>query len=89
MNPRWLFLLPPTSLADWGRLGFRSHGWMPPAPSTQDRLYVIDCGDGSGTDESHWTPTVNVGTRVGFPGHCYLIHHAQGGSCGTRVLTTL
>jgi glyoxylase-like metal-dependent hydrolase (beta-lactamase superfamily II) len=43
-----------------------------------DRLYVIDCGDGSGQDESRWTPGANIGTPVGFPGHCYLIHHAQG-----------
>jgi glyoxylase-like metal-dependent hydrolase (beta-lactamase superfamily II) len=43
-----------------------------------DRLYVIDCGDGSGPDESRWTPGVNVGTPVGFPGHCYLIHHTEG-----------
>ena len=42
------------------------------------RLYVIDCGDGSGSDESRWTPGVNTGVPVGFPGHCYLIHHAQG-----------
>ena len=43
-----------------------------------DRLYVIDCGDGSGSDESRWTPGVNVGVPVGFPGHCYLIHHTRG-----------
>jgi glyoxylase-like metal-dependent hydrolase (beta-lactamase superfamily II) len=43
-----------------------------------DRLYVINCGDGSGTDESRWTPGANVGIRVGFPGHCYLIHHTHG-----------
>jgi N-acyl homoserine lactone hydrolase len=43
-----------------------------------DRLYVIDCGDGSGPDESRWTPGANVGTPVGFPGHCYHIHHSQG-----------
>src|ERR1700759_474410 len=48
------------------------------AKSAVDRLYVLDCGDGSGPDESRWTPGVNVGTPVGFPGHCYLIHHAQG-----------
>lgn len=40
-----------------------------------DRLYVIDCGDGSGPDESRWTPGANTGTPVDFPGHCYLIHH--------------
>ena len=43
-----------------------------------DRLYVIDCGDGTGSDESRWTPGANVGVPVGFPGHCYLVHHAQG-----------
>ena len=57
----------------------------PQVKSGVDRLYVIDCGDGSGTDESRWTPGVNVGTPVGFPGHCYLIHHTQGWFCGTRA----
>ena len=50
----------------------------PEAKSGVDRLYVIDCGDGSGPDESRWTPGANVGTPVAFPGHCYLIHHTQG-----------
>jgi glyoxylase-like metal-dependent hydrolase (beta-lactamase superfamily II) len=50
----------------------------PQAKSGVDRLYVIDCGDGSGPDESRWTPGANVGTPVDFPGHCYLIHHSQG-----------
>jgi N-acyl homoserine lactone hydrolase len=50
----------------------------PYVKSGVDRLYVIDCGDGSGADESRWTPGVNVGTPAGFPGHCYLIHHTQG-----------
>ena len=50
----------------------------PQVKSGADRLYVIDCGDGSGPDESRWTPGVNVGTPVDFPGHCYLIHHTQG-----------
>lgn len=43
-----------------------------------DRLYVIDCGDGTGSDESRWTPGEFVGVPVDFPGHCYLIHHTQG-----------
>jgi N-acyl homoserine lactone hydrolase len=50
----------------------------PPVKSGVDRLYVIDCGDGSGSDESRWTPGANVGIPVGFPGHCYLIRHTQG-----------
>src|SRR4051812_34051343 len=49
-----------------------------PVKSGVDRLYVIDCGDGSAPDESRWTPGVNRGKPVGFPGHCYLIHHSQG-----------
>jgi N-acyl homoserine lactone hydrolase len=50
----------------------------PQGQSGVDRLYVIDCGDGSGFDESRWTPGANVGKPIGFPGHCYLIHHTQG-----------
>src|ERR1700685_2125765 len=50
----------------------------PEVKSGVDRLYVIDCGDGSGPDESRWTPGVNIGAPVGFPGHCYLIHHTHG-----------
>jgi N-acyl homoserine lactone hydrolase len=42
----------------------------PQVKSGVDRLYVIDCGDGSGPDESRWTPGANVGTPVDFPGHC-------------------
>src|SRR5579863_6699935 len=52
-----------------------------PNPQTKsgvDRLYVIDCADGIGQDESRWTPGVNVGKPVDFPDHCYLIHHSQG-----------
>src|ERR1043165_978404 len=50
----------------------------PQLKSAVDRLYVIDCGDGSGPDESRWTPGANIGKPVDFPGHCYLIHHTQG-----------
>jgi N-acyl homoserine lactone hydrolase len=48
------------------------------AKSGVDRLYVIDCGDGKGPDESRWTPGTNFGIPVSFPDHCYLIHHTQG-----------
>ena len=43
-----------------------------------DRLYVIDCGDGNGLDESRWTPGANAGKPIDFPGHCYLIRHKKG-----------
>jgi glyoxylase-like metal-dependent hydrolase (beta-lactamase superfamily II) len=48
------------------------------ARSGVDRLYVIDCGDGTGRDQSRWTPGANIGTPVAFPDHCYLIHHTKG-----------
>jgi glyoxylase-like metal-dependent hydrolase (beta-lactamase superfamily II) len=43
-----------------------------------DKLYILNCGEGKGLDESKWTPGVNAGKPVIFPGHCYLIHHTQG-----------
>jgi N-acyl homoserine lactone hydrolase len=49
-----------------------------PAKSGVDKLYVLDCADGEGIDESRWTPGKNIGKRVGFSDHCYLIHHTQG-----------
>jgi N-acyl homoserine lactone hydrolase len=77
-NAKWTFLL-----ACWVVVAcIRGIGISavpdPQVDSGVDRLYVIDCGDGSGTDESRWTPGANVGTSVGFPGHCYLIHHTRG-----------
>ena len=77
-NAGWRFLLAGcVLLASSSEVGI-SAASSPQVKSGVDRLYVIDCGDGSGTDESRWTPGANVGTSVGFPGHCYLIHHAQG-----------
>ena len=77
-NAKWTFLL-----ASWVLLASIpdmeiSAASNPQLKSGVDRLYVIDCGDGSATDESRWTPGANIGTSVGFPGHCYLIHHTQG-----------
>lgn len=43
-----------------------------------DRMYVLDCGDGKGFDESKWTPNQNIGVAVSLPDHCYLIHHTKG-----------
>lgn len=48
------------------------------AKSGVDRLYVIDCADGSSPDESRWTPGVNIGKPIDLPTHCYLIHHTRG-----------
>lgn len=43
-----------------------------------DRLYVLDCGQGHATDQSLWSPGVNVNKAFDVSDNCYLIHHAQG-----------
>jgi N-acyl homoserine lactone hydrolase len=43
-----------------------------------DRLYILDCGQGFGPDQSRWSPGVNVGVPLQLSDNCYLIHHAQG-----------
>ncbi len=44
-----------------------------------DRLYVIDCGWAHATDQSLWSPGVNVGVPIDFSDNCYLIHHTGEG----------
>jgi glyoxylase-like metal-dependent hydrolase (beta-lactamase superfamily II) len=78
INAKWVFLL-----ASWVMVASIpsmeiSATTNPRVKSGVDRLYVIDCGDGTASDESRWTPGANVGFAVGFPGHCYLIHHNKG-----------
>jgi N-acyl homoserine lactone hydrolase len=43
-----------------------------------DRLYILDCGQGTGPDQSRWSPGVNVGKPLDVSDNCYLIHHAEG-----------
>jgi N-acyl homoserine lactone hydrolase len=43
-----------------------------------DRLYILNCGDGVGPDQSRWSPGVNVGKPLPVSDNCYLIHYAQG-----------
>ncbi len=49
-----------------------------PAPSSVERLYILDCGSGATTDVSRWSPAVNVGKPMEFADTCYLIKHRQG-----------
>jgi glyoxylase-like metal-dependent hydrolase (beta-lactamase superfamily II) len=44
-----------------------------------DRLYVIDCGWAHATDQSRWSPGVNVGVPIDVSDNCYLIHHRSEG----------
>jgi N-acyl homoserine lactone hydrolase len=55
---------------------------LAPTPSRSakvDRLYVIDCGRAHATDQSVWSPGVNVGVPIDLSDNCYLIHHTTAG----------
>jgi len=47
-------------------------------PGTAERLYVLQCGQGSAPDQSRWSPGVNEGKPLDMVTNCYLIKHAQG-----------
>jgi N-acyl homoserine lactone hydrolase len=51
-------------------------------PGTADagvqRLYVLDCGQNVGKDQSRWSPGVNKGKPIEFSDNCYLIRHDKG-----------
>jgi N-acyl homoserine lactone hydrolase len=47
-------------------------------PSGIERLYVLDCGQNLGKDQSRWSPGVNIGREIRFADNCYLIRHAKG-----------
>src|SRR5882724_7698757 len=40
-----------------------------------DRLYVLDCGHNAATDQSRWSPGVNVGKPIELSDNCYLVKH--------------
>jgi N-acyl homoserine lactone hydrolase len=43
-----------------------------------ERLYMLDCGQNIGKDQSRWSPGVNEGKQIEFSDNCYLIRHAKG-----------
>src|SRR4029078_1573086 len=43
-----------------------------------ERLYILNCGEGTAGDISRWSPGVNVGKSMPFVDNCYLIKHSQG-----------
>ena len=52
-----------------------------------ERLYILNCGEGTAGDISRWSPGVNVGQSMPFVDNCYLLRHAQGWpvcTCGLR-----
>jgi hypothetical protein len=48
------------------------------AGSGLERLYVLDCGQNTGKDQSRWSPGVNEGKAIEFSDNCYLLRHAKG-----------
>jgi N-acyl homoserine lactone hydrolase len=42
------------------------------------KLYVLDCGQNVGKDQSRWSPGVNEGKSIEFSDNCYLIRHDKG-----------
>ena len=51
---------------------------LPVSAAGIDRLYVLDCGRISASDQSRWSPDVNVGVPIELSNNCYLVHYAQG-----------
>jgi glyoxylase-like metal-dependent hydrolase (beta-lactamase superfamily II) len=45
---------------------------------TAEKLYILNCGEGHASDESRWSPGINVGKPRDVSDNCYLIRHAQG-----------
>ncbi|MCS3730110.1 N-acyl homoserine lactonase family protein [Bradyrhizobium betae] len=43
-----------------------------------ERLYVLNCGEGTAGDISRWTPGLNEGKTMDFVDTCYLIKHGKG-----------
>src|SRR6185312_16118012 len=43
-----------------------------------ERLYILNCGEGTAGDISRWSPGVNVGKSMPFVDNCYLIKHSDG-----------
>src|SRR3989441_7417083 len=48
------------------------------ADADVQRLYVLDCGQNVGKDQSRWSPGVNEGKAIEFSDNCYLIRHEKG-----------
>ncbi|UPK32194.1 N-acyl homoserine lactonase family protein [Bradyrhizobium sp. 186] len=60
-------------------LALSSHAAVAQADKTGvEKLYVLNCGEGTAGDISRWTPGLNEGKTMDFVDTCYLIKHAKG-----------
>ena len=72
MNRNKLFMLTTVLAAlAWTAVAFG-------AGSGLERLYILDCGQNTGKDQSRWSPGVSEGKPIEFSDNCYLIRHAKG-----------
>jgi N-acyl homoserine lactone hydrolase len=53
-------------------------GQAQPAKPGVEKLYILNCGEGTAGEISRWSPGVNEGKSMDFVDSCYLIKHAQG-----------
>jgi N-acyl homoserine lactone hydrolase len=47
------------------------------AQSGVEKLYILNCGEGTAGDISRWSPGVNEGQSMDFVDNCYLIKHGS------------
>lgn len=60
-------------------LALSAHAAMAQSEKTGvERLYVLNCGEGTAGDISRWTPGLNEGKTMDFVDSCYLIKHSKG-----------
>ena len=60
-------------------LALSSHAVMAQSEkSGVEKLYILNCGEGTAGDISRWTPGLNEGKTMDFVDTCYLIKHSKG-----------
>lgn len=71
--PRMKFALAVAALALFGHAAVAQS-----EKSGVEKLYVLNCGEGTAGDISRWTPGLNEGKSMDFVDSCYLIKHSRG-----------
>ncbi|MFK4522109.1 N-acyl homoserine lactone hydrolase [Bradyrhizobium japonicum] len=74
MMPRIKFALAVAALALSGHAAVAQS-----EKSGVEKLYVLNCGEGTAGDISRWTPGLNEGKAMDFVDSCYLIKHSSKG----------
>jgi len=61
-----------------GLLALSAIAGEPAQAAGLERLYILNCGEGTAGDISRWSPGVNVGKSMPFSDNCYLLKHTAG-----------